>query len=93
MDPDMRGAKPCIRGMRLTVYGVLGYLASGMSQEETLSDFPYPEAEDIPASPVLAADFERRLAAEPSLWAALRPGLYLASDPAIGGSVAGHRIS
>ena len=44
IDPDMRGGKPCIRGMRITVYDVLGYLASGMSQEEVLADFPYLEA-------------------------------------------------
>jgi uncharacterized protein (DUF433 family) len=67
MDPDTRGAKPCIRGMRITVYGVLGYLASGMSQEEILSGFPHPEAEVVLASPAFAADFERGLAAEPSL--------------------------
>ena len=66
IDPDMRGGKPCIRGMRITVYDVLGYLASGMSQEEILADFPYLEAEDILASLAIAADFERRFMAEPS---------------------------
>jgi uncharacterized protein (DUF433 family) len=66
MDPFMRGRKPCIRGIRITVYGVLGYLASGMSQEEILPDFPHPEAEEILASLAFAADFERRFAAEPS---------------------------
>jgi uncharacterized protein (DUF433 family) len=66
LDPDMWGGKPCIRGMRITVYDVLGYLASGMSQDEILSDFPYLEAEDIRASLVCAADFERRFVAEPS---------------------------
>jgi uncharacterized protein (DUF433 family) len=67
IDPDMRGGKPCIRGMRITVYDVLSYLASGMSQEEILADFPYLEAEDIRASLAFAADFERRFVAEPSL--------------------------
>jgi uncharacterized protein (DUF433 family) len=67
IDPDIRGGKPCIRGMRITVYDVLGYLASGMSQEEILADFPYLEVEDIRASLAFAADFERRFVASPSL--------------------------
>lgn len=66
IDPDMPGGKPCIRGMRITVYDILGYLASGMSQEEILADFPFLEAEDIRASLAFAADFERRFVAEPS---------------------------
>jgi uncharacterized protein (DUF433 family) len=66
IDPDMRGEKPCIRGMRITIYDVLSYLASGMSQEEILADFPYLEAEDIRASLAFAADIERRVVAEPS---------------------------
>jgi uncharacterized protein (DUF433 family) len=41
IEPGKRGGKPCIRGMRITVYDVLGYLASGMSTEEILEDFPY----------------------------------------------------
>jgi hypothetical protein len=53
--------------MRITVYDVLGYLASGMSHEEILSDFPYLEEEDILASLAFAADIERRFMAEPSL--------------------------
>jgi uncharacterized protein (DUF433 family) len=67
IDPEVRGGKPCIRGMRITVYDVLGYLASGMPQEEILADFPYLEAEDVLASLAFAADFERRFVAEPSL--------------------------
>lgn len=66
IDPDMRGGKPCIRRMRITVYDVLGYLASGMSHEEILADFPYLEEEDIRASLTFAADIERRFMAEPS---------------------------
>jgi uncharacterized protein (DUF433 family) len=56
-------------GMRITVYDILSlsYLASGMSQEEILADFPYLEADDIRASLAFAADFERRFVAEPSL--------------------------
>ena len=40
IEPGKRGGKPCIRGLRMTVYDVLEYLASGMSIEEILSDFP-----------------------------------------------------
>lgn len=53
--------------MRITVYDVLSYLASGISQEETLADFPYLKAEDIRAGLAFAADFECRFVAEPSL--------------------------
>ena len=61
IDPDKRGGKPCIRGMRITVYDVLDYLASGMSEEEIQSDFPELTALDIRASLAFAADRERRL--------------------------------
>ncbi len=40
IEPGKRSGKPCIRGMRITVYGVLQYLASGMSEQEILKDFP-----------------------------------------------------
>jgi uncharacterized protein (DUF433 family) len=53
--------------MSITVYGVLGYLASGVLQEEIPSDFPYPEAEVTLDGPAFAADFVRRVVAEPSL--------------------------
>ncbi len=53
------GGRPCIRGMRITVYDVLSYLAAGMSQEEILADFPYLEADDIKACLAYAADRER----------------------------------
>lgn len=59
IDPDMRGGKPCIRGTRITVYDVLGYLASGMSHEEIVTDFPDLEEEDIRASLAFVADTER----------------------------------
>ncbi len=65
MDPDMRGGKPCIWGMRITVYDIFSHLASGMTQEEILSDFPCLEAKDILASLAFAADFERRFVADP----------------------------
>jgi uncharacterized protein (DUF433 family) len=50
IQPDKRGGKPCIRGLRITVYDVLGYLASGMTEAEILDDFPYLEAGAIRAS-------------------------------------------
>lgn len=61
VNPDVRFGKPCIRGMRITVYDILSYLASGMSHEEILSDFPYLEEEDIRASLAFAADGEERV--------------------------------
>lgn len=56
IEPGKRGGQPCIRGMRITVYDVLEYLASGMTQEEVLQDFPYLNNEDILACHSYAAD-------------------------------------
>jgi uncharacterized protein (DUF433 family) len=61
LEPGKRSGKPCIRGMRITVADVLDYLASGMSQEEILSDFPELTSEDIKACLSYAADRERHL--------------------------------
>ncbi len=61
IEPGKRGGKPCIRGMRITVYDVLEYLASGMSQQEILVDFPYLTEEDIRACLPYAADREKHL--------------------------------
>ena len=61
IDPEKRGGKPVIRGMRITVYDVLEYLASGMTEAEILGDFPELEREDIRACLVFAANRERRL--------------------------------
>ena len=63
IEPGKRSGKPCIRGLRITVSDVLDYLASGMSHEEILADFPDLTEEDIRASLAFAADRERRLAA------------------------------
>lgn len=49
LEPGKRGGKPCIRGMRITVYDVLSYLASGTTTEQILEDFPELTAEDIQA--------------------------------------------
>ena len=65
VEPGKRGGKPCIRGLRITVYDVLEYLASGMSEDEILADFPDLQREDIRASLAFAADRERRLLSLP----------------------------
>lgn len=62
IEPGKRGGKPCIRHMRITVYDVLGWLASGMTKEEILRDYPELTAEDIQACLQFAADREHRLA-------------------------------
>jgi len=59
IEPGKRVGKPCIRGMRMTVYDALDYLASGMTPGEILADFPYLTAEDIQACLAYAADRER----------------------------------
>ena len=59
IEPDKRGGKPCIRGMRITVYDVLDYLASGMTIEEIIDDFPYLSETDIRACLAYAADREK----------------------------------
>jgi uncharacterized protein (DUF433 family) len=59
--PDKRAGKPCIRGLRITVYDVLDYLASGMTEAEILEDFPDLTAQDIMACLAFAADRERKL--------------------------------
>ncbi len=61
IEPDKRGGKPCIRGLRITVYDVLDYLASDMTEEEILADFPDLTHEDIRACLAFAADRERKL--------------------------------
>jgi uncharacterized protein (DUF433 family) len=61
IEAGKRGGKPCIRGLRVTVYDVLEYLASGMSEDEILSDFPDLTRDDIRACLAFAADRERRL--------------------------------
>ena len=65
VEPGKRGGKPCIRGLRITVTDVLEYLASGMSNDEILTDFPELTVEDIRACLAFAADRERRLCEVP----------------------------
>ncbi len=59
IEPGKRNGKPCVRGMRITVGDVLSYLASGMTFDEILDDFPYLEKEDILACLSFAANKER----------------------------------
>jgi len=65
IDPEVCGGRPCIRGMRFTVYDMLDYPASGMTQEEILADFPYLTTEDIQACLAFAADREKHMLAVP----------------------------
>lgn len=60
IEAGKRSGQPCIRGMRITVYDVLAYLASGMTYEEILADFPYLVQEDILACLSYAAERERQ---------------------------------
>lgn len=60
VDAQVRFGKPCIRGTRITVGDVLGYLAGGMSEDQILLDFPQLVREDIRACLVYAAERERR---------------------------------
>ena len=65
VEPGKRGGKPCIRGLRITVYDILEYLASGMTESEILADFPDLTREDIRACLAFAAERERRLVSIP----------------------------
>jgi len=66
IEPGKRGGKPCIRGLRITVYDVLEYLASGMSEDEILRDFEDLTRDDIRACLSFAADRERKLVKVPA---------------------------
>jgi len=61
IEPGKRGGKPCIRGMRITVYDVLENLAAGVTHEEILRDLPYLTEQDILACLAFAADRERKM--------------------------------
>jgi uncharacterized protein (DUF433 family) len=60
IEPGKRSGKPCVRGLRITVYDVLDYMAGGMSPEAILADFPDLTDTDIRACLAFAADAERR---------------------------------
>lgn len=61
IEPGKRGGRPCIRGMRISVYDILSWLASGMSSDEILSDFPELTQQDILAALEYASSREQRL--------------------------------
>ncbi len=61
IEPGKRSGKPCIRGMRITVYDILEYLAGGMTEAEILEDFSELTVDDIRACLAFAADRERKL--------------------------------
>ncbi|HWN74873.1 MAG TPA: DUF433 domain-containing protein [Candidatus Udaeobacter sp.] len=61
IEPGKRGGRPCVRGLRITVYEVLDMLASGMSYAEILKDFPDLTEQDILACLAYAADRERKV--------------------------------
>jgi uncharacterized protein (DUF433 family) len=60
IEPGTRSGKPCIKGTRITVYDILGYLASGMSYQEITSDSPQLTMEDIYACLAYSADEAKR---------------------------------
>jgi uncharacterized protein (DUF433 family) len=59
IEPGKRSGKPCIRGLRITVDDVLGYLAAGMTEDEILEDFSELERDDFRAIYAFAADLAR----------------------------------
>lgn len=61
LKPGKRGGKPCVRGLRITVYDVLNWLASGMTAQQIIEDYPELQPEDITACIAYAADREHRL--------------------------------
>lgn len=61
INPAIRFGRPCVKGTRISVYDVLGWLASGMTYEEILADFPHLKQEHILACLAYAADKERKV--------------------------------
>jgi uncharacterized protein (DUF433 family) len=61
IEPGKRGGRPCVRGMRIAVADVLGWLADGMTLQQILADYPELTENDIRACLAYAADRERRL--------------------------------
>jgi len=66
IDPSVRFGKPCVRGTRITVGDVLGYLAAGMAEDQVLGEFPQLRREDIRACLAYAAERERRTSGVPA---------------------------
>jgi uncharacterized protein (DUF433 family) len=61
IEPGKRGGRPCVRGLRIGVADVLGWLAAGMSHQQILADYPELTEDDILACLAYAADRERRI--------------------------------
>ena len=61
MDPNIRGGKPCFRGRRISVYDIMEYLASGMTAEEIVSDFPDLTTQDVQQCQAFATEFNTRM--------------------------------
>lgn len=61
LEPGKRGGRPCIRGLRITVYDILAMLAEGTAESEILEDFPELEAADIRACLAYAASREHSI--------------------------------
>jgi len=61
IEPGKRGGRPCIRGMRISVYDILGWLAAGMSNEQITAEYPELKPEDIRAALAYSADREHSL--------------------------------
>jgi uncharacterized protein (DUF433 family) len=66
IDPEIRFGKPCVRGTRITVGDVPSYLASGMTEQQVLADFPQLTSEDIRACLAFAAERERKVVSVPA---------------------------
>lgn len=66
VEPGKRSGKPCIRGLRITVYDIFGWLASGMSEDDIIDDFPELTKQDIRAALAFAADQHGRLLRVPA---------------------------
>ena len=62
LEPGKRGGRPCIRGLRITVYDVLSMLSSGMSQQEIQEDFPELTRQDILVALEFSANRQQRIA-------------------------------
>src|SRR5689334_21895846 len=71
VEPDKRGGKLCIRGLRITVDDVLSWIASGMSEEEIVSDYPDLTRDDIRAAVAYAAEHQQGFHVGPELKAVL----------------------
>ncbi|MCX7101205.1 MAG: DUF433 domain-containing protein [Methylobacter sp.] len=63
IEAGKRGGKPCIRGLRITVYDVLSWLADGMTEPEIIEDYPELMTEDIKACLAFAASREHNISA------------------------------